>query len=132
MMKIYKKWGPLLVLLMLTASLTFAQSLRVSGKVTDETGAPIPGANILEKGTTNGTITDGNGEFAINVATGTSTLVFTFIGYKTQEVSVDARSTIDVNLVADATALSEVVVTGYTTERKADLVSAISQVSAAN
>jgi TonB-linked SusC/RagA family outer membrane protein len=133
MMKIYKKCGlPLVILLMLVTSQSFAQTLAVSGKITDDSGTPVPGANILEKGTNNGTVSDANGGYSLNVSSGTATLVISFIGFKSQELRVDNRATVDVSLVPDATALTEVIVTGYASERKADLVSAISQVSAAN
>ncbi len=100
--------------------------------MTGEDGAAIPGATVLEKGTANGTVTDQNGQYSIQVSSGNATLVFSFIGYKTTEVGVGGRAVVDVSLAADITSLQEVVVTGYTSERKADIVTAISQVSALN
>src|SRR5437868_5698771 len=116
MMKIYKNWGlTLVLLLMMTSTQLLAQALQVSGKITDETGQPIPGANILEKGTANGTVTDGSGAFSLNVSGGSSAvLVISFIGYKSQEVTVGDRTVIDLSLAPDITSLQEVVVTGYT------------------
>ena len=92
----------------------FAQST-IRGKVTDETGVGLPGVNILVKGTTNGTTTDAEGNYTLQLpADGTQkTLVFSFIGYQTIEQSADGRSTLDVSLVTDVTSLSEVVVVGY-------------------
>ncbi len=119
-------------MLMIVSSQLFAQSLRISGSVKDESGQPVPGVNILEKGTTNGTVADAEGKYSINVSKPDATLVFSFIGYKTIEVSTNSRSEININMEADITALEEVVVTGYGSERKADLVSAVSQLSAAN
>ncbi len=132
MKKIYQKWGLSLVMTMIVVSQLFAQSLRVSGKISDEAGQPVPGASILERGTTNGTVSDANGDYALSVGSSNAVLVVSFIGYKSQEINVGGRNTIDVKMEQDVTALQEVVVTGYTSERKQDLVSAVSQLSAAN
>ena len=88
---------------------TFAIS--ISGKVTDESGQPLPGSNVLEKGTTNGTTTDGDGFFKINVSDENSILVISFIGYTAQEVRVGNQTTLNVSLQLDVTSLQEVVVT---------------------
>src|SRR5438552_7596809 len=117
---------------LLIASFSFAQSVTVSGKVTSEDGQSIPGASILEKGTTNGTISDQNGQYSLRVSSANAALVFSFIGYKSIEVPVNGRAAVDVSMQPDVTSLTEVVVTGYASERKQDLVSAISQVSGAN
>ena len=99
----------------LTASL---QSLRpapqvpVAGRIVDEKGAGIPGVNIIEKGTQNGTISDVEGRFALNV-NGGSTLVFSAVGFATQEQVVGDRAVLNVTLVEDVSTLSEVVVIGY-------------------
>lgn len=132
MNKIFHKGGFLLVLFMALSVQLFAQSVRVSGKITDESGQAVPGASILEKGTTNGTVSDANGDYALSVAGENATIIISFIGYKSQEINVGGRSTIDVKMEQDVTALQEVVVTGYASERKQDLVSAVSQVSSAN
>src|SRR5690349_15013540 len=103
----------LTVLLMLATTLAWAQSKTVTGKVTSaDDGAGLPGVNVVEKGTSNGSVTDGDGNFSVNVA-GNATLVFSFVGYASQEVQVGAQSTINVTLQLDVTALSEVVVIGY-------------------
>jgi TonB-linked SusC/RagA family outer membrane protein len=93
---------------------TFAQST-IRGKVTDESGVGLPGVNILFKGTASGTTTDANGDYAIQVPAdgGAKILVFSFIGYQTVEQAADGRTTIDVSLATDVTALSEIVVIGY-------------------
>ncbi len=132
MKKIYHKWCLTLAMLMIIATQMHAQSLRVGGKVTDETGSGVPGASILEKGTANGTVSDANGDFAISVGGANATLVVSFIGFKSQEVNVGGRTTIDIKMEQDITSLQEVIVTGYSSERKQDLVSAVSQLSAAN
>ncbi len=91
------------------------------------TGEPVIGASILEEGTSNGTITDFDGNFQLNVATGAK-LVISYVGYKSQTLS--AASGMTVNLAEDSEVLEEVVVTGYTTQRKADLTGAVSAISA--
>ncbi|HTE30418.1 MAG TPA: TonB-dependent receptor [Chryseolinea sp.] len=102
----------------------------VNGTVTSETGEPMPGVNVLEKGTTNGAVTDSNGKYAIAAASGDAILVFSFIGYTTKEVSIGNRSTIDLSLEADLTTLQEVVVVGYGTQPKRDVTGATSTVKA--
>jgi TonB-linked SusC/RagA family outer membrane protein len=88
-----------------------AFAISISGKVTDESGLPLPGSNVLEKGTANGTTTDSNGAFTINVSDENSVLVFSFIGYAVQEVSVGNQTTVNVSLQPDVQSLQEVVVT---------------------
>jgi TonB-linked SusC/RagA family outer membrane protein len=108
----------------------FAQ-VSVSGTVRDENAAPLPGVNIIVKGSSVGTITDTNGTFQISVPDNNTTLVFSFIGYSEQEVSVNGRSTIDINMALDVKALDEVVVTALGIERSSkSLGYATSKVSA--
>ncbi|MBX2901316.1 MAG: TonB-dependent receptor [Cyclobacteriaceae bacterium] len=97
----------------------------VSGKVVDETGAPMVGVNVIEKGTANGTSTDSNGFFKLATNDEKATLVFSFIGYTTQEISLSGRSEINVSLVPDVVALQEIVVVGFGTQRKQDLTGAV-------
>ena len=78
----------------------------------------IPGVNILIQGSTSGTVTDIDGNYQLNVPAGATTLVFSYVGYKSQTVEIGTRNTINVALVADVTALSEIVVTGYGTQEK--------------
>ncbi len=101
----------------------------VSGKVTGDDGAALPGVNVLVKGTTTGTTTDSNGNYKIEVPDGAVTLVFSFIGYATQEIAFEGRSTIDVVMAEDIQSLAEVVVVGYGTQEKREVTGAISQVS---
>ncbi len=91
----------------------------VSGRVTGDKNDPLPGVNISVKGTTTGTISNAEGGYALGVPDGNVTLVFSFVGYTTEEVAVGDRSTLDVSLVPDIKALGEVVVVGYGTQRKA-------------
>src|SRR5688572_18200984 len=112
-----------LFFLMLVVYHVQAQDL-VKGKVADETGAGMPGVNIIVKGTTNGTTTDGNGNYALN-ATSDAVLVFSFIGYLTQEVPVNGRTSIDVSLAPSVQSLNEVVVVGYGVQKKSDVTGAL-------
>jgi TonB-linked SusC/RagA family outer membrane protein len=102
----------------------------VRGKVTSDNGETVPGVNVLLKGTTTGTTTDGNGAWSLNLPDGTGTLIFSYIGYVTEEVPVNGRSVIDVRLVADIKALSEVVVVGYGTQKKTDVTGSVATLSA--
>ena len=97
----------------------------VSGTVTDDGGQPLPGVNVVEKGTTNGTTTDVSGKFSLNVQGESSILVFSFIGYATQEVTVGTRTDFTIGLLADVKALEEVVVVGYGTQEKVNLTGAV-------
>src|SRR5882757_1988480 len=88
------------LLLLFAASAAMAQQV-VSGKVlAADDGSPIPGVNVLEKGTSNGTVTDGDGNYRITVSSG-GTLVYSFVGYVTQETAVGSQSVIDVTLASD-------------------------------
>ena len=117
----------LTVLLVFGALASFAQQT-VSGKVTSaDDGTGIPGVNILEKGTSNGTVSDSDGNFRMSVGSN-ATLVFSFVGYTAQELAVGSQSTLNVSMQSDVTALSEVVVTGYGTQEKKELTSSITSV----
>ena len=106
------------------------QSVTIKGVVTDKTGMPIIGANVIEKGTTNGIITDFDGNYTLNVANGNAVLVFSYIGYKSQEIVVGNQKTIDVVLAEDTEMMDEVVVIGYGTQKKGDVTSAVASVKA--
>ena len=112
-------------LLILASTIMYAQT-EITGTVIDETGEGVIGATVMEKGTSNGTVTDFDGNFKLNVAAGTM-LVVTYIGYEPIEVA--AADNMKVSLKVDAQQLNEVVVTGYTTQRKADLTGAVSTVT---
>ncbi|MBT8322611.1 MAG: TonB-dependent receptor [Eudoraea sp.] len=102
----------------------------VSGTITDNLGAPLPGASIVQKGTTNGTQTDFDGNYTIDVP-GDAVLVISYIGFSTQEIAVQGRSTINVQLEESASALSEVVVTGYATQTRGDITGSVASVDIA-
>jgi len=105
------------------------QSIQVTGTVYDENGAPLPGVNVLEKGTNNGTVSDGDGHYKISVDDA-GTLVFTFIGYTTIEKPVNGQTVIDASMTPDVQSLQEVVVVGYGTQKKSSVVASISSVTA--
>jgi TonB-dependent starch-binding outer membrane protein SusC len=99
----------------------------VSGTVTEESGMAVPGVNILVKGTTQGTSTDADGKYSLNVPAN-STLVYSFIGYVVQEIPVGNQTVIDVTLESDVTTLTELVVVGYGVQEKKDITGAVSVV----
>jgi TonB-linked SusC/RagA family outer membrane protein len=105
-----------------------AQTVTVTGRVTDDTGEVLPGATILEKGTANGTITSVDGDYSIQVK-GSSVLVFSYMGYASQEVTVGNRRTVHVALQEVSQELSEVVVVGYGVQKKQSILGAIAQQS---
>lgn len=117
----------LLAALFSVSSLCLAQST-VRGVVTDEEGQPMPGVNILLRGTTQGAVTDVNGTFTMNNVPTDGVLVFSFIGYKSQEVAVNGLSDIRVQLQPDATSLEEVVVVGYGTSTVRELTGSVASV----
>ncbi|GGM78352.1 SusC/RagA family TonB-linked outer membrane protein [Dyadobacter beijingensis] len=107
----------------------FAQNT-IKGKIKDEQGQPLPGVSVVVKGTTAGTVTDNEGLYTVN-AERNGTLVFSFIGYLTQEIAVGGKSIVDVTLAADTKALEEVVVVGYGTAKKATLTGSVTAVKGA-
>ncbi len=111
---------------LLMAATLYAQQRSITGKVTDASdGTPLPGVSVLVKGTTRGTAADANGNYSIN-ASSEEVLIFSFIGFETQEVLVGERNSIDLAMPASAQQLSEVVVIGYGEREKKDLTGAIS------
>lgn len=117
-----------LLLLLFVANVVLAQK-KISGKVLDgDAGIGLPGATITAKGTNKGTATDANGNYTIEVPNGTTTLVFSSIGYTSQEIAIGTKSTIDVTLASDSRALQEVVVTGYGSQSKRDITGAVATV----
>lgn len=101
---------------------------KITGKVTDEKGDPIPGVSIVVKNTVKGTVTDIDGNYSIELAENEQILVFSFIGMKSQEISVGGQTTINVVLTSEAITLGEVVAIGYGVQKKKDITSAISVV----
>lgn len=105
-----------------------AQQKVVSGKVTDSSGSSLPGVSVVVKGSTSGTITDGNGNYSLSNVSANATLLFSFVGMKMQEVVVGNNKTINVTLVDETIGIEEVVAIGYGTVKKADLTGAVSVV----
>lgn len=110
----------------------FAQGKLVTGVVKDQSGEPLIGVNVMEKGTTNGSITDIDGKYSVSLTGKNPVLVFSYIGYASQEIPVSGKNKIDVTLKEDTEQLEEVVVIGYGTAKKKDLTGAISTVKAEN
>lgn len=107
---------------------SFAQAQTIKGTVLDEIGMPLPGANILETGTKNGTTSDFDGKYSLQIAKG-STITITYIGYKTQVIEVGSKSTIDIDLVPDLQQLEETVIIGYGSVQKKDLTGSVATVN---
>jgi len=117
-----------IILLILPISLLAQENILVTGMVTEaDTGMPVPSVNVVEKGTSNGVLTNFDGEFAIEVPSD-AILVFSFVGYETQEVAVNGKTELQVSFAPATSALDEVVVVGYGTQKKADLTGAVSVV----
>lgn len=104
------------------------QSITISGKVTDETNSPLPGVNVLIGGTSLGTVTDIEGNYTLEVPEDAQTLIFSFIGYVSQEVSINNSSSISVSLMPDIQSLQEVVVVGYGQQRKETVTGSVATV----
>ncbi len=124
-----KKYTLLITLSIISCSWLWAQR-QVTGKVvSSDDGSSLPGVTILEKGTTNGTITDMDGNYSISVPEDGAILTYSFVGYQTQDVAVGSKSVIDITLTLDLTELSEIVVIGYGEVEKEDLTGAVATVS---
>ncbi|MGC3947795.1 MAG: TonB-dependent receptor [Chryseolinea sp.] len=117
----------LIISFLLCQVYAFAQH-NISGTVRDDQGALLPGASVIVKGSSVGTTTDADGKFQLSAPSAGEVLVITFIGYMSQEVAIDNRSSLDITLAPDVRTLSEVVVTGYGKERRADLTGAVAVV----
>ena len=124
-----KHFVPILTLLLLT-SVSLQAQRQVSGKVVDEFGEPLPGVNILMQGTTTGTVTDIQGNYALAIPGNDAVLVFSFVGYTSEEVMVGVQSVINITMTPDIATLSEIVVVGYGEQKKSDLIGAVSQIDA--
>ncbi len=117
-----------MIFTLLFGQIVLAQEREISGTITDENNVPLPGVNITVEGTTRGTQSDFDGNYSINVSN-EETLVFSFVGFEDQSVVVGDNLTIDVTMIESASALDEVVVIGYGTEKKVNLTGAVSEVS---
>ncbi|MCF2518478.1 TonB-dependent receptor [Dyadobacter sp. CY351] len=103
----------------------------ITGMVTDENNAGIPGVNVLEKGTTNGVVSDANGKYSIQVKGAGSVLVFSYIGYITKELTAGSQAALDIQMEVSSQELSDVVVVGYGTQKRSELTNAVVQTTGA-
>jgi len=108
------------------SAIVTVQDFTVRGIVQDQNGQPLPGANIVEKGTTNGTQTDFDGNYELTLSNGEAVLMVSYIGYSAKEIPVAGQSTINITLEESAAALDEIVVVGYGTQKKSDLTGSVS------
>ncbi len=120
-----KRFALFVFSMVLSVGILFGQERTITGRVTADEEGPLPGVNVTVQGTTIGAITDINGSYSLRVPGPEAVIVFSSIGYVTQSATVGSQTTIDVVLVSDVQALQEVVVTGYTTQRRRDLTGAV-------
>ena len=112
------KFLSMVLLMVLLTGMAFAQQKTITGKVTDESGAPVPGTTIIVKGTTTGIVSDMDGNYSLSVPATAKTLVFSFVGMKSQEVLVGTQTTITVKMLSESIGLEEVVAIGYGVQKK--------------
>ena len=130
MKEFYLKTKLILILMLITTSM-YAQN-SITGTVSDVSGQPLPGANILEKGTANGTQSDFDGNFSITVANKSTPLVVSYIGFLTQEINVSNQTSITITLQEDASKLDEIIVVGYGTQKRINITGAVETVTASD
>ena len=117
------------ILLLSNETELLQSQISVSGKVSDSSGSPLPGVTVVVKGTTQGTITDADGNYSLSKVPGDATLTFSFVGMKTQEIPVAGKTTINVAMAEETIGIEEVVAVGYGTIRKSDLTGSVSRVT---
>lgn len=118
----------LLLLMLFSSSILLAQERTISGTVLESAGGGLPGVNVIVKGTSTGTVTDVNGKYAFQIGESADILVFSSVGYVMQEVEINSQSIIDIYMIEDVTALDEIVVVGYGTQKKVNLTGSVEQV----
>lgn len=118
-----------IAILFLSSWSLLAQNINVSGTVTDSKGEPLTGVTVVPKGSSGGTITDVNGNYTLTNVPAKGTLVFSFIGMKSQEIAVGGKNSINATLLEDAIAIEEVVAVGYGTVKKRDVIGSVASVS---
>jgi TonB-linked SusC/RagA family outer membrane protein len=124
----FLKYLAIFSLCMIFTLSSLAQEKKITGIVTDDTKEPLPGVTIIIKGTTNGTVTDMDGNYSIQLPQDTKTLVFSYIGMQTQEADVIGKSVINISMAPDYVGVDEVIVVGYGTQKKRDVTGAITSV----
>ncbi|MBD0403419.1 TonB-dependent receptor [Flammeovirga sp. EKP202] len=122
----------LCMLFILGSNLTYAQEKSIKGTVVDENGTPLPGVAVIIKGTTQGTTTNFDGQYVLNVSATDETLSFSYIGYLTKDIVIGAQAVIDVSMEVDAEQLEEVVVIGYGSVKKEDATGSVQAISASD
>ncbi|NBA87213.1 SusC/RagA family TonB-linked outer membrane protein [Emticicia sp. CRIBPO] len=127
-MALYKKTMTLFTILLCMTFSVFAQDITVSGKVSDKKGEGLPGVTVQLKGTSKGVSTDLDGNYKIAGVPGNGTLVYSFVGMTPQEAAIGGRTTVNITLSDDVTALEEIVVVGYGTVKKKDATGAVSAI----
>ena len=123
------KFLSMVLLMVLMAGMAFAQQKTVTGKITDETGTPVPGATVIVKGTQSGTVSDLDGKFSISVPSASKTLVVSFIGMTPQEILVGNQTNITVKMISETIGIDEVVAIGYSTATRKNVASSIAKIS---
>jgi len=133
--RLFAKKASIMLLFLITSQVccvrVFAQSKNITGIVKNENGQSLEGVSVILKGTTIGTSTDNQGKFSLQLLVNKGTLVFSYVGFATQEILLKDQTTINVQLVSEAAALKDVVVVGYGTQRKKDLTGSIAAVNVA-
>lgn len=114
------------------SEISMQQDRKITGKITDQSGAPIPGASIVVKGTTTGVTSDNNGNFVLTLPADAKTLIFSFVGMKSQEVAIGSKNTFTLVMEEETIGLEEVVAIGYGTVKKADVTSSVATVKSEN
>ncbi|HEU0064250.1 MAG TPA: carboxypeptidase-like regulatory domain-containing protein, partial [Flavisolibacter sp.] len=117
------------LLLLLASTPLLSQSLVVKGRVTDPSGSGIPGVSVMVKGETQGTSTGTDGSYVLSVPSGATTLIFSAIGFGTQEVTINSKTLVNTTLQSTSNNLNEVVVIGYGTRQKRDLTGSVTSVT---
>src|SRR5690606_11095525 len=121
------RYGIVKLMVLLCTAYGFSQTKTITGTVSDNTG-PMPGVNVLVKGTTNGVVTNFDGEFSIENVSDTDVLVFSYIGFVTQEITAGSQNSVNVVLQEDTQALDEVIVVGYGTHKKSNVIGSVTSV----
>ena len=119
------KFGVMCLFLMLLGTTSLSAQRKVTGNVSDANGA-IPGVSVVVKGTTNGTVTDVDGNFSLDVKSNDATLVISSVGYTLQEIALGVENNLSINLAEDVSTLGEVIVTGYTVDKRRQSTGAVS------
>ncbi|HKZ64788.1 MAG TPA: carboxypeptidase-like regulatory domain-containing protein, partial [Chitinophagaceae bacterium] len=123
----------IILLLLLAAQPSFSQNIfKVTGKITDDTGKPVDGATVQVKGTATATVAKADGTFEVNVPSGNSTLIVSYVGYLEQEIPLSGKTEVSLSLSPLANSLQDVVVVGYGTRKRVEVTGATTSISGEN